>query len=420
MWWTHHLSEETRASLKQITVPTLPGVHWRAPIEDEGAAAKKVYDDHYHPSSTCLACHGGGMAWQDPDVQPTPLPRQVNNNDRIRRCEEWYGDDEGGVCEPCEGMAGAYYGDLADEGIYPDCEVIGHAEDIPEATRSGRGFPKTFAVEMRGADRWPRASPSSNATCNYTTDCSPYDDSQEGQPIPPGVVNAHWYSSIHGVLYLDHNDGLYGGGRLRHETVYEFPAKREGAERALSGQWGERNVHLTEIHIQTPEMAGMNPADPGVMLNLVHQNMTATNESGVDDSMLDWRRISAEPQPDHDGCVCVPDPAGLPYFEHAFDNATYRGRVKFTPPWRASMSVPNEDVIADHYSKWNFHLWVGVESNLPVMFSSPYGGVASYGNWSTPDETWPDWRGNPLPEHCFDVTKADACVPFTKPKSLHV
>lgn len=168
--------------------------------------------------------------------------------------------------------------------------------------------------------------------------------------------------------------------------------------------------------------------DPGVMLNLVHQNMTATNESGVDDSFLDWRRIPANPQPDHDGCVCVPDPAGLPYFEHAFDNATYVGRVRFIPPWQNTQTGGPPDgvpIVADHYAKWNFHLFVDIETNRPSMFSSPYGGTATYGNWSTPDEVWPEsvgggWRDNPQASNCFDVTKADACAPWTKPKVMSV
>lgn len=114
--------------------------------------------------------------------------------------------------------------------ISPECEEIGLPEDIPEDQRSGRTYPRMFAVEMRVADRWPRASPGSNASCGFTTDCSPYDKDQEGQPIPPGVVNAHWYSNIHGVLYVDHNEGgQSAGGRLRHETVYQFPSGREGA-----------------------------------------------------------------------------------------------------------------------------------------------------------------------------------------------
>merc|ERR1712083_770569 len=101
---------------------------------------------------------------------------------------------------------------------------------------------------------------------------------------------------IHGVLMVDHNAGQFGGGRLRH-----------------------KNVHLTEMHIQTPEMAAK--WNPGVMLNLEHSNMTQLNVSGVDDSKLDWRRI-----PSTDGtCVCVPYPAGLPYFEGAYDSATYKG-----------------------------------------------------------------------------------------------
>lgn len=329
--------------------------------------------------------------------------------DRQRRCEEWYGPEEGGACNACEGIAGAYYGDLPDEGIYPACEIVANASDVPKADRAASGFPKAFAVEMRGADRWPRASAGANASCNYTTDCEPYGD--EGVPLPPGG-GYHWYAPIHGLLYLDHNrGGQMRGGRLRHETVYQFPSGRAGAERALRGQFGETNVHLTEIHVQSNEQAERN--DPGVMLNLEHTSMDALNKSGVDDSKLDWRRI-----PSTDGmCVCVPDPAGLPDFMGAYSNATYLGRVRFVPPWQTvgtGLPPDGKPIVADHWVKWTFHLFTNIESNMPAMFSSPFGGCATYGNWTIlPDALWPEWRVDP--PHCVDVKNSPDCAPWTPP-----
>jgi len=120
----------------------------------------------------------------------------------------------------------------------------------------------------------------------------------------------------------------------------------------------------------------------------------------------------------------VPDPAGLPWFQHAFDNATYKGRVKFAVPWQTTGSYgppTDEKVVADHYAKWSFHLFVNVETNLPVLFSSPYGGIASYGNWSKPDDLWPTeinggWRNLPSRDSCFDPTgKAPTCKEYIPP-----
>lgn len=408
MWWVHHLPRSARSTLVHVTLPTLPLTVWRKPVQAEGAAAAFVYSAHYHPSSTCLACHGGGMPWQTPDTQPPPLPRQVNGKDRARRCEEWYGEEEGGACGPCDGIAGAYWGDLPDEGIYPDCEIVADASDVPVDQRAPNSFPKAFSVEMRGADRWPRTSASANATCNYTADCSPI--GMEGVPIPP-QVNYHWYSQLHGVLYLDHEPGQFGGGRLRHESVYQFPTGEVGAQRALRGQFGETNVHLTEIHVQTPKMAQV--GNPGVMLNLEHTNMNEANKSGADDSKLDWRRI-----PSSDGtCVCVPDPAGLPDFMGAYSNATYKGRVRFIPPWQKTGTGGPPDgkpVVADHWAKWTFHLFVDIETYMPVMFSSPYGGCATYGNWTImPDALWPEWGVNP--ESCVNVKNDPTCKPWEPP-----
>jgi hypothetical protein len=417
MWWTHHLSEAKRAELSHLEIPTMPLQRWREPTPEEGVAAAAVYGSFYSPSSTCLACHGGGLPWQNPDNEPVPFPRQVNHKDRQRRCDEYFGAAGYGACNACEGIAGSYYGDMPDLGIYvDDCEILKGPDEVPEEERATRKWPKKFAVEMRGADRWPRASASGNASCNFTTDCSPYNKEAEGQPLPP-TVPFHWYATIHGLLYVDHNDGQFGGGRLRHESTYEFPSGEEGAKRALSGRYGERNVHLTEIHVQTPEMAAA--MDPGVMLNLDHKNMTDYNASGGDDSKLDWRRI---PSTEGD-CVCVPDPAGLPYFEGAYDNATYLGRISFTPPWQETGTGDHwkrKKVVADHWVKWTFHMMVDIETQKPVMFSSPFGGCATYGNWSVPDEMWPEWTENPARDRCFDVTGTDSCKPFVQPSLVTV
>jgi hypothetical protein len=262
---------------------------------------------------------------------------------------------------------------------------------------------------MRGADRWPRASAGANASCNYTTDCEPYGD--EGVALPPGA-GYHWYAQIHGVLYLDHNrGGQMHGGRLRHETVYQFPSGRAGAEHALLGLNGETNVHLTEIHVQSDKQAEAN--DPGVMLNLAHTGMDAANKSGVDDSKLDWRRI-----PSTDGmCVCVGDPAGLPDFMGAYSNATYKGRVRFVPLWQKVGTGGRPDgmpIVADHWVKWTFHLFTDIDTYMPAMFSSPFGGCATYGNWTIlPDALWPGWRVNP--PVCVDVKSNPDCGPWTAP-----
>jgi len=318
-------------------------------------------------------------------------------------------------------MAGAYWGDMPDNTEPIECEIVANASDVPEDQWANRRFPASFAVEMRGADRWPRASPSGKAECGFTTDCSPYNNSQEGQPNPP-TVWGHWYSGIHGLLYVDHKEGQFGGGLLRHETVYEFPSGEVGAKRALAGHiTGETNMHLTEIHLQTPAMA--DALDPGIMLNLVHANWSnPQTRTTCDEDNLDWRRIPSPPISDA-LCVCVPDPAGLPYFEGAYDNATYKGRISFTPPWQTTGAYgppTGKKIVADHWSKWTFHLFVDVETNKPVLFSSPYGGVATYGNWSEPDELWPKdfnggWKNLPTRESCFDPTmKSETCKDYTR------
>jgi len=179
-------------------------------------------------------------------------------------------------------------------------------------------------------------------------------------------------------------------------------------------------------------------ADPGIMLNLVHMNWTnlPSGRSIVDENSLDWRHLPSPPVDTPTEtfggdalCVCVPDPAGIPWFTGAFSNATYKGRVKFIPPWQQTGSYgppSTEPVIADHFAKWTFHLFVSVETHKPVMFSSPFGGIATYGNWSDPDVLWPEdlhggWRNLPTRDTCFDPTgEAETCKDYIPPAFLNV
>eukprot|EP00662_Eupelagonemidae_sp_cell21_P047817 gene47817-6480_t len=138
--------------------------------------------------------------------------------------------------------------------------------------------------------------------------------------------------------------------------------------------------------------------------------MSKANASGTDDSKLDWRRI-----PSKDG-FCT--------------NATYLGRARFVPPWHNTHPIcvkigtgglpDGKPLVMDHYVKWTFHLFVDTASRMPAMFSSPFGGCATYGNWTlNPDAMWPEsvgggWRANPgkeleRPEGCINPQKSKDC-----------
>jgi hypothetical protein len=317
------------------------------------------------------------------------------------------------------------FGDMPDEGIYPACENVAGPDDIPLHERVTTRWPAKFAVYMRGADRWPRETPSGNASCGYTTDCSrkaePWPSSEQGnhQAGSTPAFDYHWYSTIHSILYVDKREGhLDSGGILRHETAYEFPPGREGAERSLRGLYGEENHHMTQVHMQTrgqahepcPEGFAYGPCDtgnPGPMMNMQHRWINELNLSGVDDALhVDWRRPDTKAR---DSCTCLPDPVGLPDFVNAFHNATYLGRARFVPPWTKTFG-PNAGgppdgvpVLVDAWVKWSFHLYMDVEHepHYAAMFSSPFGGTATYGNWTLdPDAMWPEshhggWRHTP-------------------------
>ena len=53
------------------------------------------------------------------------------------------------ACGPCDGIAGAYWGDLPDHGIYPDCEVVAKPEDVPVAERAPTAWPILHSTPVR-------------------------------------------------------------------------------------------------------------------------------------------------------------------------------------------------------------------------------------------------------------------------------
>lgn len=107
-------------------------------------------------------------------------------------------------------------------------------------------------------------------------------------------------------------------------------------------------------------------------------------------------------------------PAGLPDFMGAMSNSTYLGRARFIPWFQCTGTGGppcGKEIVADHYVKWFFHMFFDVETNLPVALTSPYGGCATYGNWTmTADALWPDWRRNP--SHSINVADDDTCAPY--------
>jgi hypothetical protein len=80
----------------------------------------------------------------------------------------------------------------------------------------------------------------------------------------------------------------------------------------------------------------------------------------------------------------------------------------------------NKTIVVDHYVKWFFHMFVDVETYMPAIFSSAYGGTATFGNWTIlPEALWPEWKDLPPRENCVPVAgleKGPTCTDYVRPK----
>jgi hypothetical protein len=378
MWFVHHLPKETQAEFAQlgIDMPLLPiSTHTTAKPDKKDAAAQAVHKS-YKDSITCQKCHVGGI-----DSLGVPEVKPVTQKELSRRCYTDYKELFGISCKPCDGVAGAYWGDDDDKYFTADpCEVVGTPLQIPVHERVQATFPNQFSVNVvAGSDRWGRTT---NPTTAAKTPFPPVIDSMYGQ------ISGHWYTDItpDSDLWL-----------LRHDTKYEHIAFNGTKAPLIS-------LKVSEIHSQTKKQQSMNVTGP--MVSII---------DGIPDLIPG-------------GCTCVPDPVGVPdtgaLRTKGIDEMQYLGRIKLT------LAEHNGEVVElDHWANWFFHVFMDVNKSVPhyglapKRLASAYAGTAIYDNWTIGDPkildptvwyreipTRPERVGPDHGDYCMNPTNATDCV----------
>merc|ERR1712166_1364031 len=345
MWFIHHLPEKTQIEMANlgIEIPFLPVAdHSQAPVTEDSAA--QAVQTAYQESISCQKCHVGGISNLGvPEVKPTTAKQLA------RRCYTNYKELFNITCGPCDGVAGAYWGDSSDKYFTPDlCSVVGTPESIPESERVQPVFPEQFSVDVvAGSDRWGRTT---NPSGHVKTPFPPILDSMYGQ------ITGKWFVDI----TPDSDVWL-----LRHDTKYRHVSFNGTFIPLLS-------FHVSEIHSQTSAQQASNNSGPMVSL------------------------IDGLPNFLPGGCTCVQDPVGVPDVHHVRtdgldeDNMQYLGRINLTlSEW------DGRTVTVDHWYNWFFHVYMAVDETVagehfgkaPERLSSAYAGTACYQNWNLTDPT---------------------------------
>jgi hypothetical protein len=375
MWFVHHLSSEAKVSaMKQLVLPLLP-------VEDHTAKQSQrdiadVAGRFYDQKITCQKCHVGGIdSLGLPEVAPTTARAKA------RRCYTNYKDMFNITCEPCDGIAGPYWGDSDDDFKPTECHVVGTPEDIPDHQRVHAKLPEQFSVDVVwGSDRFGRTT-------------NPVHDQLPG-PI------AKIYGQISGKWYMDAKPGA-DLWLLRHDTTYA-----EVTENGVNVPFIKPQV--TEIHAQTAKQRASNITGP--MVSLIH-------------GMPSWVP---------GGCTCMPDPVGVPditsSWAQGMANMQYMGRIRLP-----ELEQLKEPIVLDHWANWFFHIFMDVNKSVPhygrapSRLASAYAGMAVYANWQFGDPAALDpavWtRGIPTsPEKvgpskglmCMNTKKSDICANITQ------
>jgi len=358
-----------------LTMPLLPLHDHTATVVDTADSAAQDIQGAYTKSITCQKCHVGGIdSLHVNEVKPTTAKQLA------RRCYTNYKDLFNITCGPCDGIAGAYWGDDDDKYFTADpCQIVGQPEDVPEAERVPAVFPPQFSVDVvAGSDRWGRTTNPAGAA---KTPFPPIIDSMYGQ------ISGNWYVDItpDSDLWL-----------LRHDTKYSHVAFN-GTHIPLLG------FHVSEIHSQTKAQQAANVTGPMVSL------------------------IDGLPNFAPGGCTCVPDPVGVPDVAHArtdgLDEMVYLGRINLT-----LAEYDGSSVVLDHWANWFFHVFMDVDKSVPhyglapKRLASAYAGTAVYANWNLTDPkladptvwtrgipTTPERVGPSIGKYCLNPTKIEIC-----------
>mmetsp|Transcript_41600 Transcript_41600/g.77447 ORF Transcript_41600/g.77447 Transcript_41600/m.77447 type:complete len:559 (-) Transcript_41600:181-1857(-) len=356
MWWTHHLAEDARKSLRatNLTVPLLPEGSKKAcnhEGEDEKHACLFINE-----KNSCDWCHSTQAA-HDAGVPGTSVPDGTKKTtgpddgnpkkwDRKRRC------DQDGLprCQLCEGVGGRAWSDKNEDIEITPCEIVAHPNEVNMSTVAPPLYPKSFTVQRKDG----KPGGYSDTLIGWKTD-----------PFCFGFFPQN--DSIKPLCYRDEDSLIKYYDIDREATRIDY------------------TIHNTGIFGIFPNITS------SVMM--VQDTMWVQNHLWVVDQC-----ICANPSGNH--CENPPCKSYVHRWD-TFKTAQYLGREKIGVEWIQNHGVGKAGKMMelDHFILWTHHVWTDPVSRRLVRAWKPFNGLQVYD-----PEAWVDSIEEP--EKVFEAPPA--------------
>jgi len=363
MWWTHHLPEDARKTLRStnLTVPLLPESPKKSCGQGEGDDEAEVCA-HINEKNSCDWCHST-QADHDAGVPGTSVPDALKKFtgpddgnpkgwDRKRRCDQ----DQMPRCQLCEGIGGKAWSDKNEDIDLTTCEIVANASSIDPKTVTPPIYPKAFTVKRKDG----KQGGYSDTLIGWKTD-----------PFCFGFFPQN--DSIKPLCY-----------RSEDSTVKYYDIEREATRI-------EYVIHNEGIFSIFPNITST--------IMMVQDTMWIQNHLWVVDQC-----ICANPSGNH--CESwIQNKTPCKSYIHRYDTfrtAQHLGREKIRVEWIQNHGTgkSGKEMELDHFILWSHHVWTDPISKRLVRAWKPFNGLQVYD-----PEAWVDEVTDPSvfaapPAHC--------------------
>jgi hypothetical protein len=337
MWWTHHLTEESRATLRSttnLTVPMLPEGEKKQCGRGEGDDEHEVCA-FINEKNSCDWCHST-QAQHDAGVPGTSVPDALKKFtgpddgnpkhwDRKRRCDQ----DQMPRCQLCEGIGGRAWSDKNEDIDLTICEIVANASDVDPKTVTKPIYPKQFTVQRKDG----KQGGYSDTLIGWKTDPFCFGFFPQNDSIKPLCYRSEdslikYYDIEKEATRIDytiHNEGIFG----------IFP-----------------NITSTILMVQ--------------------DTMWIMNHLWVVDQC-----ICANPSGNH--CENPPCKSFIHRYD-TFETAQHLGREKINVEWidHHGSGKYGKEMELDHFILWSHHVWTDPVSKRLVRAWKPFNGLQVY------------------------------------------
>eukprot|EP00928_Gymnodinium_smaydae_P001923 TRINITY_DN1068_c0_g1_i1.p1 TRINITY_DN1068_c0_g1~~TRINITY_DN1068_c0_g1_i1.p1 ORF type:complete len:561 (-),score=109.03 TRINITY_DN1068_c0_g1_i1:126-1757(-) len=339
MWWTHHLTEEKRVSLRarNLTVPLLPeGPKMpcgRGEGHDEHQACLKINE----PNS-CDWCHSTQASHDANEPGTTPpdaLQKKTGPDDgnphawdRQRRCDQ----DQVPRCQMCEGIGGEAYADKNEAIHMTPCMPLATPEELRanNASVAPPLYPKKFTIKRKDGK------------------AGGYSDTLIGWKTDPFCFGFFPQNDSHGELCY----------RSEEATAKYYDIEREAVR-------SDYNIKLSGAF--------------GIFGNITSTILMANETMWVQNHLYFGLNQCICTNPSGNHCSNPPCKAYAWHWD-TFKTAQHLGRERIGVEWIQDHGVGQSSKMMDldHFILWSHHVWTDPVSKRLVRAWKPFNGLQVY------------------------------------------